>query len=151
LRTFSTEQAAARKASAIFYTHLRRIKLAREPCAKCGRGDVVPHWLDLSEPLKVVWFCRAHRALERERIAEDAAVTAKREAWRTLSERFEAQWPRLPAEIQARLRTEVEHSPVFRLVRANPQSKLYQQQLLAAFGRYCADRERGGPAPSSTR
>jgi hypothetical protein len=94
----------------------------------------VPHWPDLSEPLEVVWFCRAHRALERERIAEQAAVTAKR-AWRTLGERFEAQWPQLPADIQAQLRAEVERSPVFRLVRANPQSPLYQQQLVAAFGR----------------
>lgn len=151
LRTFSAEQAAARTASAIFFTHLRRCKLAREPCAKCGRSDVVPHWPDLSQPLVVVWFCRAHRAGERDRLAEEAAASAKRVAWRTLGERFEAQWPQLPPDIQARLRAEVERSPVFRLVKANPEALLYHQQLVAAFGRYCDALERDGPAPSSTR
>ena len=151
LRTFSAEQAAARKASAIFFTHLRRTKLGREPCAKCGRSDVVPHWPDLGQPLQVLWFCRAHRAVQRERLADEAATTAKREAWKTLRERFEAEWPRLPAEIQARLRTEVEGSTVFRLIEAKPEALLYHQQLVAAFGRYRAALERDGPAPSSTR
>ena len=151
-RTFTAEQGAARTASAIFFTHLRRRKLGREPCAKCGRSDVVPHWPDLGQPLQVLWFCRAHRAVQLERLADEAATTTKREAWRTLGERFEAEWPRLPAEIQARLRTEVEGSLVFGAVKANRESPLYRQLLVAAFGRYCATLEGGCPtAPSSTR
>jgi hypothetical protein len=149
LRTFSAEQQAARKASAIFFTHLHRTKLDREPCAKCGRSEVVPHWPDLGQPLAVVWLCRAHRAIERERLAEEAAAFAKREAWKTLGERFETEWPRLPEGIQAQLRAAAECSPVFSLVKANPRTLLYHQQLVAAFGRYCDARERGR-APSST-
>src|SRR5664279_5178265 len=76
-RTFSPEQAALRRASAIFYTDLRRRKRQREPCENCGRADVVPHWPDLTKPLNIVWFCRAHRDVERERVAEAAKATAK--------------------------------------------------------------------------
>jgi hypothetical protein len=48
----------------------------------------VPHWPDLAQPLKVVWFCRAHRTVERERLAEAAAAITKVVAWKTLGERF---------------------------------------------------------------
>ncbi len=61
------------------------------------------------------------------------ATSAKRVAWRTLGERFEAEWPQLPADIQARLRAEVERSPVFRLIKAKPEALLYNQQLVAAL------------------
>jgi hypothetical protein len=140
-RTFTPEQAALRRASAIFFTDLRRRDRKREPCEECGRGDVVPHWPDVTRPLKVVWFCRVHRANERDRLAEEAAATKKVVAWKTLGERFEAEWPQLAPAIQARLRTEAERSSVFAIVRANPQSPLYRQQLVAAFGRYCASLE----------
>jgi hypothetical protein len=151
-RTFSADQHAARTASAILFTYLRRGELHRNPCQTCGRNEVVPHWPDLAQPLEVVWFCRAHRtvererlAAERERLAEETAATTKVVAWKTLGERFEAEWPQLAPDLQARLRAEVERSSAFRIVRANPQSPLYRQQLVAAFGRYCATQE---PAPS---
>jgi hypothetical protein len=140
-RTFTPEQAALRRASAIFFTDLRRRHLTREPCEKCGRGDVVPHWPDLTKPLVVVWFCRVHRANERDRLAEEAAATKKVVAWKTLGERFAAEWPQLAPELQARQRAEVERSSAFRIVRANPESALYRQQLVAAFGRFCASLE----------
>ena len=90
-RTFSPEQAALRRASAIFFTDLRRRNLTREPCEDCGRGEAVPHWPDVTQPLKVVWLCRVHRANERERLAEEATATKKVVAWKTLGERFEAE------------------------------------------------------------
>jgi hypothetical protein len=140
-RTFSPEQAALRRASAIFFTNLRRRNLTREQCEDCGRGEAVPHWPDVTQPLKVVWLCRVHRANERERLAEEAAAASKVVAWKMLGERFEAEWPQLAPAIQARLRAEAERSSVFAIVRANPQSPLYRQQLVAAFGRYCASLE----------
>lgn len=146
-RTFTPEQAALRRASAIFFTDLRRRKLTRQPCEECGRADVVPHWRDLTQPLQVVWYCRVHRANERERLAEAAKATAKVVAWKTLGERFAAEWPQLAPDVQARLRAEVERSSTFAIVRANPESPLYRQQLVAAFGRYCASLE---ATPSST-
>jgi hypothetical protein len=130
-----------RRASAIFFTDLRRRNRQRKPCDECGRTDVVPHWPDLTKPLSVVWFCRVHRANERDRLAEEAAATKKVVAWKTLGERFAAEWPQLAPELQARLRAEVERSSAFRIVRANPESVLYRQQLVAAFGRYCASLE----------
>ncbi len=150
-RTFGPEQTALRRASAIFFTNLRRRNRARKPCDECGRGDVVPHWPDLSQPLNVVWFCRAHREVERERQAEAAKTAAKVVAWKTLGERFVAEWPLLAPDVQARLRAEVERSSAFRIVRANPESMLYRQLLVAAFGRYCASLEgEATTAPSST-
>ena len=62
-------------------------------------------------------------------------------AWKTLGERFAAEWPQLAPDLQARLRAEVERSSAFRIVRANPESPLYRQQLVAAFGRYCVTLE----------
>jgi hypothetical protein len=111
----------------------------------------VPHWPDLSQPLIVVWLCRVHRANERDRLAQKAAAAAKVVAWKTLGERFAAEWPLLAPDLQARLRAEVERSSAFRIVRANPESPLYRQQLVAAFGRYCASLEgEATTAPSST-
>lgn len=140
-RTFTPEQAALRRASAIFFTDLRRRNRPRKPCDECGRADVVPHWPDLTQPLTVTWFCRVHRENERDRQAEAAKATAKVVAWKSLGERFAAEWPQLAPDLQARLRAEVERSSAFRIVRANPESPLYRQQLMAAFGRYCASLE----------
>ena len=78
---------------------------------------------------------------------EAAKATAKVVAWKTLGERFAAEWPQLAPDVQARLRAEVERSSTFAIVRANPESPLYRQQLVAAFGRYCASLE---ATPSST-
>jgi hypothetical protein len=60
-RTFSPEQAALRRASAIFFTDLRRRNLERDICQTCGRADAVPHWPDPAKPLDVTWLCRVHR------------------------------------------------------------------------------------------
>jgi hypothetical protein len=103
--------------------------------------DAVPHWPDPTKPLDVTWLCRVHRENERDRLAEEAAATKKVVAWKTLGERFAAEWPQLAPDLQARLRAEVERSSAFRIVRANPESLLYRQQLVAAFGRYCASLE----------
>ncbi len=140
-RTFTPEQAALRRASAIFFTDLRRRNLQRDSCQTCGRADAVPHWPDPAKPLDVTWLCRVHRENERNRLAEQAAETKKVVAWKTLGERFAAEWPQLAPELQARLRAEVERSSAFAIVRANPESPLYRQQLVAAFGRYCASLE----------
>jgi hypothetical protein len=145
-RTFTAEQSSVRRASAIFFTDLRRRNLNREPCEHCGRSEVVPHWADVTRPLEVVWLCRDHRAVERDRLAEEAATANKIIAWKTLGERFEAEWQQLAPAIQARLRAEAERSSVFAIVRPNPASPLYRQQLVAAFGRYCATLE-----PASSR
>jgi hypothetical protein len=146
-RTFTPDERAARRASAFVFTYLRRSAITREPCVTCGRSEVVPHWPDLTKPLNLTWFCRPHRDVERERLAEQTATIVKHDAWTTLGERFALQWPTVPPEIQARLHAEAARSPAFRIVKANPESPLYRQQLIAAFGRYCATLN-APPAPS---
>ena len=37
---------------------LRRGKIKREPCARCGHQPAEMHHEDYSQPLEVVWLCR---------------------------------------------------------------------------------------------
>lgn len=34
-------------------------KLSREPCARCGEPETLPHHEDYDRPLDVVWLCRS--------------------------------------------------------------------------------------------
>ncbi len=146
-RTFTPNKRRA-PASAIFFTYLRRGELHRDPCETCGRATSSRTGPTSPSRSTSLWFCRiASRERTRaaggrtERLAEEATATLKVVAWKTLGERFAAEWPQLAPDLQARLRAEVERSSAFRIVRANPESPLYRQQLVAAFGRYCASLE----------
>jgi len=48
------------KASARAYTkeYLKRGKIQREPCKKCGSEDSQIHHLDYNKPLLIEWYCR---------------------------------------------------------------------------------------------
>ena len=48
------------KARAILGVNLRRGKIKKQSCAKCGSGKSQAHHPDYSKPLEVVWLCRKH-------------------------------------------------------------------------------------------
>ena len=40
--------------------------LTKQPCSICGKTDSESHHEDYSQPLEVIWFCRAHHAAHHE-------------------------------------------------------------------------------------
>jgi len=68
-----------RKDSARSYAgvYLRRSKLVREPCGRCGDPNSQMHHPDYDKPLLVQWFCRpCHLQLHREMRCEPALKEA---------------------------------------------------------------------------
>jgi ribosomal protein S27AE len=53
---------ARKKATARAYlnTYLRRGKIERKPCSKCGDLNSQGHHEDYNKPLDVIWLCRKH-------------------------------------------------------------------------------------------
>jgi hypothetical protein len=51
---------ARRRANARSYAHvyLRRGKIARKPCERCGSPESQMHHRDYARPLEVTWLCR---------------------------------------------------------------------------------------------
>ena len=39
------------------HTYIRRGKIKREPCAKCGDPNAQMHHADYSKPLQIEWLC----------------------------------------------------------------------------------------------
>lgn len=52
------EQRRKDRARSYANTYLRRGKLQRQPCAKCGSQESQMHHEDYSKPLEVKWLCR---------------------------------------------------------------------------------------------
>jgi len=51
--------------------YLRRGKIKKEPCMKCGSLDSQMHHEDYSKPLDVMWLCRqCHMEVEYEKMAQ---------------------------------------------------------------------------------
>jgi hypothetical protein len=122
---------------------IKRGTLKKHPCARCcAREDLTGFMPDPKNWREVLWLCRDHHQTERERRVK----AAKRAAWAELRARFSAEWPSLPPDVQARLTAEVERLPAVRTLRAARESPLYQQQLVAAFGRHLTA---GEPAAAS--
>jgi ribosomal protein S27AE len=42
------------------HVHIKRGKLVKLPCEKCGNENVEAHHDDYSKPLDVRWLCRFH-------------------------------------------------------------------------------------------
>jgi len=43
-------------------SYLRRGKIKKQPCIRCGSKDVIMHWKDYNKPLEIDWLCkRDHR------------------------------------------------------------------------------------------
>lgn len=131
----STEQIAMDSARAKVAMALKRGQLKRGRCVRCSSSsaDVTALILDPAKALEVVWVCRDDRKVE----IESRRAPAKL-AWKSLGERFAAEWPLLPPEIQERLQAEVAGLGAIRIARARPDSIFFRQQLVLAFGRYCA-------------
>lgn len=57
-RELPAEAKAKAVCRAILRVYVRRGKVVRSPCARCGNPRVEAHHKDYSRPLDVVWLCR---------------------------------------------------------------------------------------------
>ena len=133
-RSFSPEAETLRNARATIAMALKRGKLHRQPCAVCGRSGL-PHHPDPTKAREIIWLCRTHRTIERERAAQAAAAektAAQKAVWEALRQQFTEAWPRLaPAEREAVL-TIARREPL--IASLPPQAPLAQQALILAYG-----------------
>lgn len=51
--------------------YVRRGKIKKMPCEKCGNQEVHGHHSDYSKPLEVRWLCRSHHLAEHGKISHD--------------------------------------------------------------------------------
>lgn len=124
---------------------IKRGTLEKYPCARCGAHENLTGFIaDPKNWREVLWLCRDHHQAEREHRVKDA----KRAAWAELRARFAAEWPSLPPDIQARLSAEVERLPAVLTLGAARESPFYQQQLVAAFGRFLTAAGEPAAAPN---
>jgi hypothetical protein len=56
----SKEQRFKSNARSYLHVYVKRGKIKKLPCEKCGSLHSEAHHPDYSEPLKVKWLCRAH-------------------------------------------------------------------------------------------
>jgi hypothetical protein len=133
-RAFSPEATTLRKARATIAMALKRGNLHRNPCTICGKRGL-PHHPDPTKAREIVWLCRLHRTLERERTAQAAAAeaTAARKAeWDELRQQFTDAWLHLaPAEREA-IWAIARREPLISSL--PPASPLAQQALIRAYG-----------------
>jgi hypothetical protein len=119
---------------------LQRGKLRRQPCIICAKPGL-PHHPDPTKAREIVWLCRTHRTLERERAAQAAAaeaVAARNAAWEALRQQFAEAWPQLaPAEREA-LWERARQDPL--VAALSPASPLAQHALIRAYGAWRGDR-----------
>lgn len=73
-----------RRANARSYlnVYVRRGKVAKQPCARCGCSEVEAHHDDYSKPLEVTWLCRdCHMVLHGVAIARRLKCTKTGAGW----------------------------------------------------------------------
>jgi hypothetical protein len=133
-RSFSPEATTLRTARATIAMALQRGHLHRQPCTICAKPGL-PHHPDPTKAREIVWLCRFHRTLERERavqVAAAEATAARKAAWDALRQQFADAWPYLtPAEREA-LWVIAQREPL--VASLPPTSPLAQQALIRAYG-----------------
>jgi hypothetical protein len=113
---------------------LKRGHFHRKPCAVCGKRGL-PHHPDPTKAREIVWLCRTHRRIERERAVQAAAAeatAARKAAWEALRQQFTTAWRKLaPAEREA-LWAQARREP---LIASLPlEAPLAQHALIRAYG-----------------
>lgn len=54
----TTEQKKKANARSYLNVYIKRGKIIRKPCEKCGAGHTEGHHEDYNKPLEVIWLCR---------------------------------------------------------------------------------------------
>lgn len=67
-KTFKQRHPEKRAAHMAVARALRAGTLKKLPCSVCGKTPSESHHDDYSQPLEVIWFCRAHHAAHHEKI-----------------------------------------------------------------------------------
>jgi len=142
-RTFSDEQRLIRSARATVAMAVKRGHVKAQACRDCGRIGR-PHHPDPRQPRNVLWLCRSHRLIEREREqearrtqAEREIASAREEKWCNLVARFTAAWPLLPADAASSIQALAQQNPLIRSL--HPEAPLARQALIRAYGVWCGD------------
>lgn len=65
-RKFREKHPEKRAAHLAVARALRAGTLKKQPCSVCGKANAESHHEDYSQPLEVIWFCRAHHAAHHE-------------------------------------------------------------------------------------
>ena len=65
-RKFREQHPEKRAAHRAVERALRAGTLTKQPCSICGKTDSESHHEDYSQPLDVIWFCRAHHVAHHE-------------------------------------------------------------------------------------
>jgi hypothetical protein len=113
---------------------LKRGHLRRQPCAVCGKPGL-PHHPDPTKAREIVWLCRTHRTLERERAVQAAAaeaVAARKVEWDELRQEFTEAWPHLASAEREAVWAIARREPL--IASLPPASPLAQQALIRAYG-----------------
>jgi hypothetical protein len=124
---------------------IKRGTIAKHPCARCGSDEDLTGFIaDPERWREVVWLCRNHHLIERERTAQTDATKAKKDEWETLRQQFTEAWPHLTIEEQDALWKMACEDPIvarcpFPL---HPEAPLMHQALIRAYG---AQQKEEGP------